>query len=971
MDRIRIITIIYLLLAFSSSITAGTTGKLSGTIKSKLDESPLIGANIMIENTGLGTATDLKGDYVILNIPPGKYNVTIRMIGYEVKKYENIRISIDKTTRLFSTLDIKAVKGQEIIVNATRPLIDFDKTNSEAIVTSEELDIMPIEDVADVIKLQGGVTQDAGGGIHIRGGRSSEVAYLVDGVSVTDAYDGAIAVNIENANIQELQVISGTFNAEYGKAMSGIVNIVTKDGSDKFESYLQIYSGDHQSDDNIYKDLRSYNITNDKNITMNLSGPIIKQKLNFFISARSYVSDGWLNGLQTFTMYGDTIHTDNNSNGYFDSTDTKKEPYYRSMNWRDKYSIQTKLTYKLNPKLILRLNSIVSNEEWQNYDHYSQMSQEGQNTNYAGGNFIGLKLSQSFSSRTFYDININQSVHDYNSYLYNDPIDKRYITPDHLFWRNVSGAITPDLSEKYGMGLNFFPQYTFSRWGVNTGRFFRRTTTNSFKWDLTSQINKYNQIKLGFEFQQHLLEQDGYALLDSSQSDQIFTPSIPEKNSFNRTTYEFDPVDGSFYIQDKIEYGDMIINAGIRYEYFDPRSYIPNNIHEPYIKNPRNPALDSLSMEDRENLNWGSVMYTVEDSIGNPITYTYADYYQGFGNQENLYQKTGWWKNTTVKNQISPRLGIAYPISDRGVVHFSYGYFFKIPDFSLLYNNKEVKLTDAGTDFGIFGNPDLKPERSVSYEIGLQQELLPNLKLDLRAYYKDSRDYVSSGIPIDLGDGKSYYTYVNKDYSNTRGIIITLDRFYSNGFGWHIDYTYQKAEGSNSDPSEEFGAVVSGQEPTRSIIPLDWDQNNNLNGSFFFDYNGWVTSLLFQYGSGYPYTPVITNYEGQGGQLANVLIKNSRRKLYTYNFDLKISKGLKINNYNGKIFININNLLDTRNEISVYGDTGRANRTIEQVRANIISPYEPMRPHSLDDYFSRPDWYSEPRSIQLGLELRW
>ena len=971
MDRIRFITSFYLFVVFSSSITAGTTGKLSGTIKSKLDDSPLIGANIMIENTGLGTATDLKGDYVILNIPPGKYNVTIRMIGYEVKKYENIRISIDKTTRLFSTLDIEAVKGQEIIVNATRPLIDFDKTNSEAIVTSEELDIMPIEDVTDVIKLQGGVTQDAGGGIHIRGGRSSEVAYLVDGVSVTDAYDGAIAVNIENANIQELQVISGTFNAEYGKAMSGIVNIVTKDGGDKLESYLQIYSGDHHSDGNIYKDLKSYNITNDKNITMNLSGPIIKQKLNFFISARSYVSDGWLNGLQTFTMYGDTIHTDNNSNGYFDSTDTKKEPYYRSMNWRDKYSIQTKLTYKLNPKLFLRLNSIVSNEEWQNYDHYAQMAQEGQNTNYAAGNFIGLKLSQSFSSRTFYDININQSVHDYNSYLYNDPLDKRYITPDHLFWRNLSGAITPDLSEKYGTGLNFFPQYTFSRWGVNTGRFFRRTTTNSFKWDLTSQINKYNQIKLGFEFQQHLLEQDGYSLLDSSQSDQIFTPFIPEKNSFNRSTYEFDPVEGSFYIQDKIEYGDMIINAGIRYEYFDPRSYIPNNIHEPYIKNPRNPALDSLSMEERENLNWGSVMYTVEDSLGNPITYTYADYYQGFGNQENLYQKTGWWKKTTVKNQISPRLGIAYPISDRGVVHFSYGYFFKIPDFSLLYDNTEIKLTDAGTDFGIFGNPNLDPERSVSYEIGLQQEILPSLKLDLRAYYKDSRDYVSSGIPIDLGDGKSYYTYVNKDYSNTRGIIITLDRFYQNGFGWHIDYTYQKAEGSNSDPSEEFGAVVNGQEPTRSIIPLDWDQNNNLNGSFFFDYGGWVTSLLLQYGSGYPFTPVITNYEGQGGQLANVLIKNSRRKLYTYNFDLKISKGIKINNFKGKLFININNLLDTRNEISVYGDTGRANRTVEQVRANIISPYEPMRPHSLDDYFSRPDWYSEPRSIQLGLELRW
>ena len=250
----------FLLISFiyGCFLSAGTTGKLTGTIKSKIDDGPLIGANIIIENTDLGTSTDLNGDYVILNIVPGKYNVTIRMIGYEVKKYENIRISIDKTTRLSSALDIEAVKGQEVVVSATRPLIDFDKTNSEAIVTSEELAIMPIEDVADVIKLQGGVTQDAGGGIHIRGGRSSEVAYLVDGVSVTDAYDGAIAVNIENANIQELQVISGTFNAEYGKAMSGIVNIVTKDGGDKFESYLQVYSGDHQSDDNIYKNLNSY-----------------------------------------------------------------------------------------------------------------------------------------------------------------------------------------------------------------------------------------------------------------------------------------------------------------------------------------------------------------------------------------------------------------------------------------------------------------------------------------------------------------------------------------------------------------------------------------------------------------------------------------------------------------------------------------------------------------------------------------
>ena len=150
--------------------------------------------------------------------------------------------------------------------------------------------------------------------------------------------------------------------------------------------------------------------------------------------------------MQTFTMYGDTIHNDNNLNGYFDSSDVKKEPYYRPMNWRDKYSLQTKLTYKLNPKLILRLNSITSDEQWENYNHYRQMAQDGQKTNYARGTFTGIKLSQSFSSKTFYDININQSVHEYETYLFKDPLDLRYITPGHLFWRNTSGAITPDLA---------------------------------------------------------------------------------------------------------------------------------------------------------------------------------------------------------------------------------------------------------------------------------------------------------------------------------------------------------------------------------------------------------------------------------------------------------------------------------------------------------------------------------------------
>ena len=125
----------------------------------------------------------------------------------------------------------------------------------------------------------------------------------------------------------------------------------------------------------------------------------------------------------------------------------------------------------------------------------------------------------------------------------------------------------------------------------------------------------------------------------------------------------------------------------------NPKSKIPNNIHEPYSGNPRNPALDSLSLEELEDLSWGDLWYTEVDSSGNTIDHTYAEFYERFNDQPNLSTKKGWWKNTTQKSQLSPRLAVAYPISDKGVIHFAYGYFFKIPDFSLLYDYTDYKLS--------------------------------------------------------------------------------------------------------------------------------------------------------------------------------------------------------------------------------------------------------------------------------------
>jgi len=960
---------IVFILIVSSSLSGGTTGKLTGVVKDEESGNSLIGCNIIINGTLLGASSNEKGDYYILNIPPGKYNIRYEMMGYKKLIQESVSISIDKTTRLNVALKSSVIEGEEVTVIAERKLIQFDVTQSEAIITSEELEGMPVTEVSEVLRLQGGMTQDAGGGLHMRGGRTSEVSYMVDGVPMSDTYDGGISVQIENDNIQELQVISGTFNAEYGKALTGVVNMVTKDGGNRFEGSLNTYTGDYTTNDPLFPNLGSYAIDDDYSISANLSGPIIPGRITIYSSGRINNSKGWLNGLQTFTIYGDTVFKDNNSNQYFDNGDQKEEPYYTSLNWYKAWSTQNKITFNISPSTIIKFNTIFNFREGQNYNHGLQLVKDGQITNYNQGRFLSLNLSHSFSSRSFVQFNASEYTHSYQSYLFDDPLDQRYITPDSLFWAHIQATLPQHVIEEYGDQVLYFPAYSFSRWGVNTNRFERETRTRGIKLDFTSQIDKYNQMKIGADYTEHNLTLDTYSLLDLSQADQVFSPYVPDIGSFSRTTYEHSPNEIALYLQDKIEYGDIILNIGLRYERFDPKSRIPKNIHEPYIQNPRNPALDSLSISELENIDWGAVSYTDVDSLGNNVEHTYAEHYARFNDQPALINYTGWWKKTSIKSQVSPRMAVAYPISDKGVIHFAYGYFFKIPDHYLLYNNTDYKLTETGTNFGIFGNPELKPETTISYELGLKQEVAINTRLELRAFYRDARNYVSSGIPIDLGDGKSYYTYINKDYSNSRGIIATIYRRISRSLGGQLDYTYQIAEGANSDPTEEFGAVLAGNEPTRSIIPLDWDQTHNFNGSIFASTKKWGVNTIFQYGSGYPYTPFITNYEMQGEVLSNVLKRNSRRKPTTFRIDLKLHRKINFNKINGRIYLSVYNLTDRRNEIIVYGDSGKSDETIEKRRAEIISLFEPLRPNTLDQYFNRPDWYDPPRQIQLGLQF--
>ncbi len=892
----RILTGVVLLVAIMAmpwTLLAGTTGKIVGKVTDAKTGDPLPGVNVLIEGTTMGAATDLTGRYLILNVPPGTYTLTASMIGYAKKSLTNVQVSIDLTTRIDFALQPEVLElGQELVVVAEQPIVRKDLTSVQANVSAERIARLPVQEFSEVLNIQAGITVDPGGGIHIRGGRTSEIAYWIDGVPVSDVYDNSLSVQVENESIQELQVISGTFNAEYGQAMSGIVNIVTKEGGERFEGNLNLYTGDYlSSHDNLFYNIDDIDPVANHNIQGSLSGPVpgLGRKWSFFGTTRYYNTDGWLYGQRKFLPPG-----------------TPGDDSPVPMNWRKRLSGQVKLTYRLNPSMKLNLGSLASKVDFRDYNHGFRLDPDGDVTKFDRGLNLTLLWTHALSQRTFYTLNVARFFSGFKERAFKDPLDSRYV--------NINDP-------QFSRGPN-----EFIKGGTNLHRFERNTTTLLAKLDLTSQVTLSHQLKMGFEFRRHKLFLDEINLVpktdpQTGQPVTPFRPQVPDISELNHDRYRERPIEVSAYLQDKIELQNMIVNVGLRFDYFDSRGRVLADPSDPNVYNPFKPEHAELPLAQRQKI---------------------------------------WYKAASPKSRLSPRFGVAYPITDRGVIHFSYGHFLQIPSFLFLYNKPGFKVNEAGGLQGVFGNADLEPQKTVMYELGLQQQLFQNIGIDVTGFYRDVRDWVSTSTPIETAiAGISYVRYINRDYANVRGVTLTIDQRRTGLLAFNVSYTFQVAEGSNSDPNEEFFALQGNSEPTRQIIPLGWDQRHTVNAYFNFGTADWGISILSRYGSGLPYTPDIGFASRQGQNLSNALLKNSRRKPVTYTFDLKLFRALRFAKLRWTFFANVFNVFDQKNQLNVFADTGTARKTLRE-----SLPHDP-------GFFVRPDFYSEPREVQLGVQIRF
>lgn len=967
-------------LLVTSMLIAGTKGKIAGKITDASTNEPLVGASVIVNGTTLGASTDVEGEYYIINVPPGIYTLTVRLMGYNPKAVEQVRVQVDLTTKVNVSLEQTTIQMAAVTVTTTRREVQKDLSSSERTMQPDQIEALPARDVTSILSIQAGITKDAGGQLHIRGGRSTEINYMVDGVQIMNSLNRSAGINIDDQSIEELKVVTGTFNAEYGQALSGVVNIVTKRGSDKFTVNVTGYAGDYLSFDkqlfstmtdrawaeaaarslttktgvlifdfskygiasyaqlnnalsSYYKPwqtteayLTRFNPVNRYDLQVNLSGPLpdLLGKMSYFVAGRFQNYPSAEHGRRYFMPWGlwspvsDTVHT-------FSMPDGDLVP----LGTYEGYSTQSKVFWDLK-------NLDVSYALYYNYDH-----SYGGGSKYlpdAGRHYYTTRLTHVasvtyvFSASTILDFKGSYYSNNGKGYLYEDPFDYRYMPSQAGDFQQF--MFHPSREDDVEVKTN--PD-DFPFWGNDVGRSHSIVRYFSGTLDLTSQINKHNLVKLGASARFHSIENDNYSLQFSQVN---YRPIVPDQSSAFHTHYTAKPYEFAAYLQDKIEFEELIINVGLRFDYFysDGRT----------LADPRDPQIYAPFKFDHIYKNFSPT--TPQDSL---IAYSPAE------------RAAFWYKKPDPKYQVSPRVGLSFPITAEGVLHFSYGHFFQNPEFQYLYTNPNFWIAGAGSQ-NLVGNANLDAERTVMYEVGLQQKLFGDLLLHVTGFYRDIRDWIGTGFPVDTYRGLTYYSYVNKDNAVSKGLTFS-GSYVLAGLSLSLDYTYMETKGTSSNPIDAYNDLGGGRAPRVQLINLNWDQPHSLNIVASYSKESWTATLVGSMASGFPYTPEIARGEATGTNAYIGWQENSERKPSTMNFDLHLSKSFDLGSIRLRALLDVTNIFDTRNARYVYNDTGLPNFTLQ----DYLSRNRLVEVSNSTEYYRNPGMYSTPRSITLGLRVSY
>ena len=921
-----ILSLLSVLVSFSGQAVAGVTGKIAGKVIAVEDGQPLIGANVMIAGTSMGAASDHVGNYIVLNVPPGTYDLIVTMIGYRRAKATGVRVRIDQTARVEFTLEMETLAGETVTIVADQNPIREDVATSVASFSNDDVQVLPLNSVEDVVELQAGVQN----GLEIRGGGIEEALFQVDGITLRDPRNNQPISGIALSAIQEISIERGGFNAEYGQVRSGIVNVVTREGGkDKYQTSMTVkygapsvkyfglspysesalmmrpyvddevcWTGTDNGSWNLYEQRQfptfdgwnavSRALLTDGETSNDLS-PAAAQQLFLWQHRRRPQNDQPDYNIDA--GFGGPVPYLGRKLGnlrFFTSYRREREmlliPLSRDDYWSHDWSI--KLTSDIRPSMKLNFStmigenfSVAQNEAGLDASAAYLRSPEQIATAVSNMNSPRATSSRIFSDSYFSQARVRHKTfalkltHMLNAKTFYEAgiehIRRRYLT-------EPIGLRNPAQSEEYIPGhltsespFGFNPNHEPGIDGMMTGghtstvRDNSRIHSTTFKFDLSSQIDYHNLVKAGIEFVTNDLN------FDYGEVKELYT----EGNTTVRM-HKF-PVRGALYVQDKLELNGLVVNAGLRLDYSNTNTWWPH----------------------------------------------VASFDKDFYSSNYLEDQAFATKKAESQWSLSPRLGISHPITENSKLFFNYGHFKQLPTYEQIF-----RMARGGSnEIQNIGNPELNMEKTIAYELGYDHSLFKSYLFQLAAYYKDISNQRDLTLFLSADGSVNYNSITNHLYEDIRGFEMTLRKTTGRWWTAFLNYTYQVSTQGHFDRAEIYQDPSLQREYDRSTRQLY--QERPIPSPFarasltFSTPRGFGPQLLGTKALEQWNLNFIADYrEGQWltwnpSRKLNVAMNVQERDYF--NLRLRLTKTISLKSMDFTLFVDMDNVLNTK-RLSLY-----------------------------------------------------
>jgi outer membrane receptor protein involved in Fe transport len=949
-----IVPMLLLAIASVSPLWSGTTGKIDGTVTDKASGERLPGATIVVVGTTLGASADLNGQYTILYVPPGTYNVQVSFVGYRKVTISDVRVYIDQTARVDVALESQVIDVGELVVLAERRIIKPDVATSVVAVTDDEIKELPITSVVSAVGLQAGIRGgwmgdpngakqpsffsgnnyqrgrvSVQGGLSIRGGEGDNILFQVDGITLRDPRNNEPITQVALSSVKEISVERGGFSAEYGQVRSGIVNVVTNEGSRRgYYGSFQVRASppapkywrgsgilDVQDPNSFalrpffdpavcwtgtgngawdeytrrqYPEFQGWNAISQQLCTDNDPSndltPLGAQRVFEYETRKKqpnnladYDIDGGFGGpvpfiseklgdLRFFTSYRRTREM-----LLFPLT----RPDYTDYNWT------MQMVSDITPSMKLRLSTLFGKQytirhNWDATGTYYYPRTPSQIADVAAtianpGDLMGLfsdfnfcladigqrsisgKLTHTISPTTLYEVSLENFSRDYNTR-----------PSESLRDTSIKYEVIPGFFED----SNPFGYYPYDAHGVVVigGQHIAKARDSSvmgsttFKVDLTSQVNFQNLVKAGIEFNYNDLDFDYGTIQSGGQATNKYS---------SRVQMRVFPYRASGYIQDKLETREFTMNAGLRLDY-------SNSNDQWWQVNPYDILFFSSKFKD--NL--------------------------AFPQQKSK----GQW-------QLSPRLGIAHPITENAKLFFNYGHFKQVPQYESLFRIQR----DDKNQMSSYGNPNLILAKTVSYELGFDYIFAEDILLQVAGFYNDISDQQDFVQYTSSAAGFSYTATSANNYQDTRGFELTLRKTVGRWWSGFANYTYQVNTTGHFNSSHLYDNPSDQKKWDDATVNLYQDRpipqpyaRASINfispedfGPSVLGHNilgGFLLNLVLDWQAGYWTT---WNPKALPSVAYNV------QALDFFNGTLRLQKNVSFRKFNVQLFMDVNNLFNT------------------------------------------------------------